>query len=439
MNISMFGAGYAGLVSGVCFSEFGNRVTMIDADEERIEMLKSGRSPVYEYGLEACLQRNIRTGRIVFSTDLRQGILHADVIFIAVGTPATGDGGDDLRAICEVAETIGIHMDRYKLIVNISTVPVGTAKRVAGIIRRALDKRGVDFGFDMASNPGFLREGRAMEDFFKPQRVLIGTESERARAMLLDVYRPLVYKEVPFVFTDMHTAEMAKYASNTFLAMKVTFMNELANLCEKLGANVQRVAEAMGADSRIGPEYLCAGPGYGGSCFPRDVRALSGAGRANNTPMRLLEATMQANEAQKQRMVDKIQKSMGVLPDKRIAVLGLTFKPETDDMREAPSLHIVENLAKKGACLRVFDPQGMDNAREAFDALGDQVAYAADAYEAAEGCDAVVLLTEWDQFAKLNLTRIKESMRGRNFFDFRNVFNRKTMEDLGFIYEGVGV
>jgi len=439
MNISMFGAGYVGLVSGVCFSEFGNRVTLIDVDTERIEMLKSGHSPVYEFGLESCLQRNIRTGRLCFSTDVRQGILQADVIFIAVGTPPAQNGSADLHAICEVAETIGMHMNGYKLIVNKSTVPVGTARQVADIIREQLNKRGAEFDFDMASNPEFLREGRAMEDFMKPQRVLIGTDSELARAALLDVYRPLVYKEVPFVFTDMHTAEMAKYASNAFLAVKITFMNEMANLCEKLGANVQQVAEAMGIDSRIGPEYLNAGPGFGGSCFPKDIHALAGVGRATKTPMRLLEATMEANEAQKQRMVDKIQNRMGVVLGKQIAVLGLTFKPETDDMREAPAIHIVEALAKKGARIRVFDPQGMPNARQVFSALGNQIEYAADVYEAVAGCDATVLLTEWEQFAKLNLTRVKESMCGRNFFDFRNVFKRKTMEDLGFEYEGIGV
>lgn len=439
MNISMFGAGYVGLVSGVCFSEFGNHVTLIDVDEERIELLKSGRVPMYEYGLEACMLRNIRSGRLEFSTDFRHGVLQADTIFIAVGTPPAKNGTADLQAIMEVAETVGRHMDGYRLVVNKSTVPVGTAQQVAGIIQEQLKHRGVDYNFDIAANPEFLREGRAMEDFMKPQRVLIGADSESARSALLDVYRPLVYKDVPFVFTDTNTAEMAKYASNAFLAMKITFINEMANLCEKLGANVRHVAEAMGLDSRIGPEYLSVGPGFGGSCFPKDIRALAGMGRAAKNPMRLLEATIEANEAQKRRMVDKIQDRMGVLLGKKIAVLGLTFKPETDDMREAPAIPIIEALAQKGARLSVFDPQGMPNAAQVFGAIGSPIVYAPDPYEAVAGCDAVVLLTEWEQFIKLDLVRVLGSMSGRNFFDFRNVFNRKAMEDLGFIYEGVGV
>ena len=435
----MFGAGYVGLVSGVCFSEFGNHVTVVDVDESRIDMLRSGKAPVYEYGLEAYLQRNAAAGRLAFSTDVRRGVLSSDMLFIAVGTPSARDGCADVQAICDVAAAIGRHMDGYRLVVDKSTVPVGTAQRVAGIIREELAKRGADHEFDIASNPEFLREGRAMEDFMKPQRVLVGAETERARAKLMDAYRPLAFKEVPFVFTDTNTAEMAKYASNAFLAVKVTFMNEMANLCERMGANVQQVAEAMGIDSRIGSEYLKAGPGFGGSCFPKDTRALASMGRASDTPMRLAEAAIEANEAQKRHMVEKIGARMGDLSGRRIAVLGLTFKPETDDMREAPSVRIVEALVKKGAAVCAFDPHGMANAKEVFGAMDVGIEYASDPYEAVAGADAAVLLTEWKQFEKLDLERVGQSMRTRNFFDFRNVFERKRMEGLGFTYEGVGV
>ncbi|NLT17099.1 MAG: UDP-glucose/GDP-mannose dehydrogenase family protein [Clostridiales bacterium] len=438
-NITIFGAGYVGIVSGVCFSEFGNHVTLVDVDVSRIEMLRSGRSPIYEYGLEPYLQRNIAAGRLGFSTDVRQGVLSSEMLFIAVGTPSTTEGFADVEAICELAAMIGRHMDGYRLVVDKSTVPVGTARRVAAIIREELGKRGAHYDFDIASNPEFLREGRAMEDFMKPQRVLVGAQTDRAKAALTEAYRPLVYKDVPFVFTDTNTAEMAKYASNAFLAVKVTFINEMAILCERMGANVQQVAEAMGIDTRIGSEYLKAGPGFGGSCFPKDIRALAGMGRAASVPMRLAEAAIEANEAQKRHMVEKIEARMGDLIGKRIAVLGLTFKPETDDMREAPALHIVGALYEKGAVVSAFDPHGMTNAKEMFSPAGVEIEYSSDPYEAVAGADAVVLLTEWEQFEKLDLKSVRHKMQGRNFFDFRNVFDRKQMEGLGFEYEGVGV
>ncbi len=309
-NITIFGAGYVGIVSGVCFSEFGNHVTLVDVDVSRIEMLRSGRSPIYEYGLEPYLQRNIAAGRLGFSTDVRQGVLSSEMLFIAVGTPSTTEGFADVEAICELAAMIGRHMDGYRLVVDKSTVPVGTARRVAAIIREELGKRGAHYDFDIASNPEFLREGRAMEDFMKPQRVLVGAQTDRAKAALTEAYRPLVYKDVPFVFTDTNTAEMAKYASNAFLAVKVTFINEMAILCERMGANVQQVAEAMGIDTRIGSEYLKAGR-IRRELFSKDIRALAGMGRAASVPMRLAEAAIEANEAQKRHMVEKIEARMG--------------------------------------------------------------------------------------------------------------------------------
>lgn len=439
-DICMFGASHAGLVSGVCFAEFGNRVTLVDTDSERIDLLKSGRSPYCEYGLEGSIQRNLRMGRIVFSTDVRTAVEEADVVFIAAETRPLPGGGMDLSGVYEAAETIAKYIDAGKLIVCRSTVPVGTTRQLEEIVRAEMEKRGVFSDFEMACNPDFLREGRAMEDFMKPWRVLIGAETEHVQNVLLDVYRPLVYKEVPFVFTDTRTAEMAKYASNAFLAMKVAFINEIANLCESQNANAVKVAEVLGMDPRIGPEYLSAGPGFGGSGVPKDVRALAGMGRACKTPLRLIEAALEANEAQRQRMADKVIAALGgVILGREIAVLGLTFKPETDDVWEAPALRIVEILAQKGARVRVYDPLGMQAARAAFEAAGVAVEYAAGAYEACAGSDAVVLLTAWDQFAQLNLERVKAAMKGNHFFDFRNVFRRADMEAFGFIYDGVGV
>lgn len=431
MNIAIIGSGYVGLVTGACFAEFGVKVTCVDKDEEKISRLEKGEIPIYEPGLEELIKKNREGGRLFFTTDIAHAIEDALVIFIAVGTPPRGDGFADLSHVEMVAETIADNMNGYKVIVTKSTVPVGTGARLREIIGSRLKEQ---TDFDIVSNPEFLREGSAIEDFLHPNRVVIGTDSQQAAAILRDLYRPLYLIETPMVMTDIPTAEMVKYASNAFLATKISFINEVANLCEKVGANVQMVAKGMGLDKRIGSKFLHAGPGYGGSCFPKDVSALAQISGNHAYDFKIINAVLEVNQRQRTLMVEKIEKVLGGFEGKRVAVLGLSFKPNTDDMREAPSLSIIEALQKGGATVVASDPVAVEEAKKV---LVD-VEYASDPYAAAEGADAIILITEWNPFRNLNLERIKKGLKSPIFIDLRNVYEPKRMADLGFHYTSVG-
>ena len=433
MRVVMVGAGYAGLVSGACFAEFGAEVTCVDVDRERIDRLRAGEMPIYEPGLDDLVRRNAEGGRLRFTTGPGAEVGGADLVFIAVGTPARrGDGHADLRYVYRAAEMIAPHLEGYTVIVTKSTVPVGTAREVRRLVGAA--RPGADF--DVASNPEFLREGSAIEDFMRPDRVVLGVESARAEALLRELYRPLNLIETPILATGIESAELTKYACNAFLATKVSFINEIAALCEATGADVHAVARGMGLDGRIGRKFLHPGPGYGGSCFPKDVAALARIAAEREVPARIIEATIAVNSAQRARMCEKIRAALdGDVAGKRIGVLGLTFKPETDDMREAPSLHVLPPLIDEGAKVRAHDPHGME---EAAARLPDSVRFCGDPYEAAETADAVVLMTEWNAYRGLDLQRIRDEMRGRVFVDLRNVYEPDTMRSLGFRYCGVG-
>lgn len=433
MKISVVGTGYVGLVSGACFAEFGWNVTCIDKSAERIESLKQGIIPIYEPGLDDLVKRNVREGRLSFSLDYAPAVENSDAVFIAVGTPSRrGDGHADLTYVYAAAEEIAAHLSGYTVVVDKSTVPVGTAREVAKIIRKANPKA----DFDIASNPEFLREGSAIGDFMRPDRVVIGAESERAKALLKELYRPLYLLETPMVITTLETAELIKYASNAFLAAKISFINEISALCEKTGADIKAISKGMGLDKRIGSKFLHAGPGYGGSCFPKDVAALIRIFRDNGVEPRILEAVTEVNQNQKLRMANKIKDLLDQdLTQKNIAVLGLTFKPETDDMREAPSLVIVPELVAAGAHIKACDPQGV---REAKKLLPADVEYVDSPYDAAKDADAVIILTEWNQFRALDIQRIKKIMRGNLFADFRNIYDRELLVKAGFTYIAVG-
>jgi UDPglucose 6-dehydrogenase len=431
MNICVVGVGYVGLVTGACFAEFGLHVTCVDKDAERIGALKAGKIPFYEPGLEELVQKNSREGRLTFTTDLGAGVGGSLVIFLAVGTPPRGDGSADLSAIEEVARGIASAMDGYKVIVTKSTVPVGTGARIREIISRH-QPGPVDF--DVVANPEFLREGAAIEDFMRPNRVVIGASSPQAIAILKDLYRPLYLIETPVVVTDLTTAELIKYASNAFLATKITFINEIANLCEKVGADVHVVARAMGLDGRIGPKFLHAGPGFGGSCLPKDLRALTEVARKAGEPLDLIETVSRVNERQRARMLEKAAAAVGEVRGKTLAVLGLSFKPNTDDIREAPALDLIRGLLARGARVRAFDPAAMANAARVL----PEAEYCKDAYDAAAGADAVVLVTEWNQFRNLDLARLKGALRQPVFVDLRNVYDPRRMREQGFRYTGVG-
>ena len=429
----MVGAGYVGLVSGACFAEFGAEVTCVDVDPDRIGGLRGGAIPIYEPGLEDLVRRNATGGRLRFATGPGPEVGTADLVFIAVGTPARrGDGHADLRHVYRAAEMLAPHLRDYTVVVTKSTVPVGTAREVQRIVR---DSR-PEADFDVASNPEFLREGSAIEDFMRPDRVVLGVESTRAEALLRELYRPLNLIESPILATGIESAELTKYACNAFLATKISFINEIAALCEATGADVHAVARGMGLDGRIGRKFLHPGPGYGGSCFPKDIAALSRIAAERDVPARIVEATIAANAAQRGRMREKIRNALdGDVEDKRIGVLGLTFKPETDDMREAPSLHVLPPLIDEGARIRAHDPQGMEAAAAH---LPETVRFCADPYEVAEGADAVVLMTEWNAYRGLDLERVRDSMDGRVFVDLRNVYEPGSMRTLGFRYVGVG-
>jgi UDPglucose 6-dehydrogenase len=431
MNICVVGVGYVGLVTGTCFAEFGVDVALVDKDEDRIASLKDGRVPFFEPGLEELVRKNTREGRLTFTTDLGQAVNDALVLFICVGTPSSPDGEADLQYVREVAADIGRTMRGYKVVVTKSTVPVGTAELVRGIIREQLAG---DIPFDVASNPEFLREGAAVEDFMRPNRVVVGTDSAQAQAILKDLYRPLYLIETPVVMTNIPTAEMIKYAANAFLATKISFINEIANLCEYYGADVHHVAKAMGLDHRIGGKFLHPGPGFGGSCFPKDTRALVRLAERRGYDLQIVRAAIEVNERQGHRMVKKIETALGGLDGRTVAVLGLTFKPNTDDIREAPALFIIRELLARGARVRAFDPVGMDNAR----AVLPEVVYAQDTYDAAEGADALVLVTEWNQFRNIQWDRMTGRMKGRVVLDLRNIYDPERLREKGFTYYSVG-
>jgi UDPglucose 6-dehydrogenase len=433
MKIAMIGTGYVGLVSGVCFSDFGHEVVCVDKNPQKIEMLKAGKVPIYEPGLDALMAKNVEAGRLSFTTDLAAAVDGAEAIFIAVGTPTRrGDGHADLTYVFAAAEEIAHALKGYAVIVTKSTVPVGTNRKVEEIVRAARP----DADFDVASNPEFLREGAAIDDFMRPDRVVVGVESERAKGVMGDIYRPLFLRDFPIVYTDLESAEMIKYAANAFLATKITFINEIAALCEKVGADIKAVSKGMGLDGRIGNKFLHAGPGYGGSCFPKDTSALARIGQEHASPIHIVEAVINVNDAVKRRMIDKIVDLCGgSVNGKTVAVLGVTFKPNTDDMRDAPSLTIVPALVGAGAKVRVTDPQG----RREGEALLPGVTWVDDAYAAAEGAEAVVILTEWNEFRALDLRRLAGKGGARVMADLRNVYNREDALKAGFAaYEGVG-
>ncbi len=429
----MIGGGYVGLVSGACFADLGVEVAVVETDSTKLSALKDGRIPIYEPGLDRLVAENVRTGRLSFGDDLAAAVAGADAVFIAVGTPTRrGDGHADVSYVNAAAEQVARALTGYAVVVTKSTVPVGTGRRIAEIMRRARP----DLEFDVASNPEFLREGSAIGDFMRPDRVVIGAESERARHVMRQLYRPLYLIEAPILFTSLEAAELTKYAANSFLAMKITFINEIADLCEKVGADVHDVARGIGLDGRIGRKFLHPGPGFGGSCFPKDTLALMRIAQDWGAPSRLVEATVAVNDARKSSMAARIiQASDGSVHGKVIAVLGLTFKPETDDMRDAPSIPIVSRLAEEGATVRAYDPVGMPNAREMLPA---SITFCADAYDAATGADVLVVVTEWNEFRALAPGRLRELMRGRLVMDLRNVFEPTAFEEAGMEYRGVG-
>lgn len=438
-KISVIGSGYVGLVVGTCLADFGLDVIIMDNDAEKIEKLKDGIIPIYEPGLEEMVKKNVYYKRLFFTNSMEYAVENSEVIFIAVGTPPKEDGSADLKYVMDVAEQIGQFINGYKVIVDKSTVPIGTGQKVKKIVNECLRRRNKNYEFDVVSNPEFLREGSAVQDFTHPDRVVIGCESEKAENIMKSVYRVLYLNETPFIDTNIETAEMIKYACNAFLATKITFINEIANLCEKVNANVQDVAKAMGKDGRISSKFLHAGPGYGGSCFPKDTKALASIAREHDEKMSVIETVIEANERQKLRMVDKIENALGSVNGKTIAILGITFKPKTDDMREAPSLVICNELVKRGAKLRIFDPEGEKEGKWRFKKIIESINFCEDEYKAVENADALAIITEWHQFRNMNLKRIKENMRGNTFLDFRNIYNKDAINNIGMIYFGVGI
>ncbi len=432
MRIAMIGTGYVGLVSGVCFSEFGVDVVCVDKDSSKIDKLHGGEIPIYEPQLDSLVEKNVEAGRLSFTTDLTEGVTDADAVFIAVGTPSRrGDGHADLTYVYEAAREIARAMTGYTVIVTKSTVPVGTGDEVEAIMR----EENPDGDFDVVSNPEFLREGSAIEDFMRPDRVVIGAHSDRAKEVMRSLYRPLFVLETPILFTARRTAELIKYAANTFLATKITFINEIADLCEELGADVQDVSKGIGLDGRIGGKFLHAGPGYGGSCFPKDTLALVRTAQDANSPIRIVETVVDINEKRKQSLVDRVRKAAGGdLTGKKVAVLGLTFKPNTDDMRDSPSLDLVPALVDACAEVRAFDPKGMEEAKH----MMEGVTWCANAYEAIEGTDVLAIVTEWNEFRNLDLDRIKSLMTAQVLVDLRNIYNPKDMAAAGFDYHCIG-
>ena len=435
MNIAIVGTGYVGLVSGTCFAEMGVNVTCVDINEAKINSLLSGNIPIYEPGLEEMVLRNHKEGRLRFTTDLSSCLDDVEIVFSAVGTPPDEDGSADLQYVLEVARTVGRYMNKYLVLVTKSTVPVGTAKKVKAVIQEELDKRGVNIPFDVASNPEFLKEGAAIKDFMSPDRVVVGVESEKAKEMMSRLYRPFLLNNFRVIFTDIPSAEMIKYAANSMLATRISFMNDIAKLCELVGADVNMVRKGIGADSRIGSKFLYPGCGYGGSCFPKDVKALIKTAEKKGYSMRVLKAVEEVNEAQKSILFSKLRRHFETLEGKTIALWGLAFKPETDDMREATSLVMIDLLRKAGATVKVFDPVAMDECRRR---IGDQVVYAKDMYEAVIDADALLLLTEWKQFRLPSWAVIRKVMKQPLLLDGRNIYDAVELKEQGFEYECIG-
>ncbi len=438
MRIAVVGTGYVGLVTGTCFSEMGVHVTCVDVDERKIAALKEGNIPIYEPGLETLVKKNFKSGRLRFTTSLEDVINDVEIIFIAVGTPPDEDGSADLKYVLEVARTIGAHINHYAVVVTKSTVPVGTARKVKSTIQAELLRRNVNIDFDVASNPEFLKEGNAVKDFMSPDRVVVGVESERARKLMARLYKPFMIVSDRLIFTDIPSAEMIKYAANSMLATRISFMNDIANLCELVGADVNMVRKGIGSDTRIGKKFLYAGCGYGGSCFPKDVKALIRTAADNGYAMRVLQAVEDVNADQKLILYNKLVKFYGdesLLQGKTFCIWGLAFKPETDDMREAPSLVLIDLLIKAGAIVKVYDPVAMDECRRR---LGDKVIYASDMYEAVEGCDALLLVTEWKELRMPHIDTLLHKMRGRLILDGRNILDGEELQQAGFEYHCIG-
>jgi len=432
MHIAIIGTGYVGLVTGACFAEFGVFVTCVDKDQEKIEKLKKGIIPFYEPGLDDIVKRNLKEDRLKFTTQIDEAVNEALVIFIAVGTPPRGDGSANLEYVEEVAKEIAKNMTSYKVIVTKSTVPVGTGAKIKEIIKQHLEK---PVEFDIVSNPEFLREGSAVEDFIRPNRVVIGAESEQAIAIMKDLYKPLYLIETPFVITDIPTSELIKYATNSFLATKISYINEISALCEAVGANVNTVAKAMGLDGRIGPKFLHAGIGFGGSCLPKDTMAMVKIAEEKGVKLNIVKAAIEANQRQRERLTEKIINAFNNNIDgKVIGILGLSFKPNTDDIREAPAIYIIQTLQKKKAIIKVYDPAAMENTKNIF----PEIVYCSDAYSVAKNADALVVVTEWNQFRNLDLEKLKTLMKGDLFFDFRNIYDPQRVKQSGFKYFGVG-
>ena len=437
MNIAIVGTGYVGLVTGTCFSEMGVDVTCVDINEAKIKALQGGVMPIYEPGLESLVLKNVEAGRLHFTTDLTACLDNVSIVFSAVGTPPDEDGSADLRYVLDVARTVGRSINKYTLLVTKSTVPVGTAQKVKAVIQEELDKRGVTIPFDVASNPEFLKEGAAIKDFMAPDRVVVGIESDHARKLMERLYRPFVLNGYPILFMDIPSAEMTKYAANAMLATRISFMNDIANLCEVVGADVESVRKGIGSDSRIGKHFLYAGCGYGGSCFPKDVKALLHTGKENGYTMRVIEAVEEVNETQKSIVFEKVNKLFNNdLKGKIVAVWGLAFKPETDDMREAPALVVIDKLVKAGAIVKVYDPIAMDECKRR---IGNQVEYAKDMYDVVVDADALLLITEWKQFRLPSWKCIKRLMRGNIMIDGRNIYDMKEIEEEYFVYSRIGL
>lgn len=436
MKIAIVGTGYVGLVTGTCFSEMGVDVTCVDVQTEKIENLKKGIIPIYEPGLEDMVHHNYQAGRLKFSTDLAECLDEVEVVFSAVGTPPDEDGSADLKYVLEVARTIGRNIHKYVLVVTKSTVPVGTAQKVKAAIREELDKRGVEVEFDVASNPEFLKEGNAVDDFMKPDRVVVGVESDRAKSLMERLYKPFMMNNYRLIFTDIPSAEMIKYAANSMLATRISFMNDIANLCELVGADVNMVRKGIGADSRIGSKFLYPGCGYGGSCFPKDVKALIKTAEKNGYSMRVLKAVEEVNERQKAILFEKLMKHFdGDLKGKRIALWGLAFKPETDDMREAPALVLIDKLVGAGATVKAYDPIAMNECKRR---IGDKVLYATDMYDAVLDADALLLVTEWKEFRVPSWGVLKKTMRQAIIIDGRNIYDKEELDGLEIVYRGIG-
>ncbi len=431
MKIAVIGSGYVGLVTGACFAEFGVNVTCLDIDRDKIEMLNKGGVPIYEPGLDNIIERNVKEGRLTFSTDIPEGVRNSLVIFIAVGTPEKEDGSADLQHVMNVAKNIAPHINDYKVIVTKSTVPVGTGR----IVRKTIaENQKEPVEFSVVSNPEFLREGSAINDFMRPDRVVIGVEDARAEKVMKDLYNPLYLIEVPFVVTNLESSELIKYASNAFLAVKISYINEVADICDAVGADVHKVAKGMGLDGRISPKFLHPGPGFGGSCFPKDTKALIDIAKQQGLKNEVVSAAVKVNANRPAQMVEKIERTMEGVSGKTIGILGLSFKPNTDDMREAPALHIVGSLQKKGAKIKAYDPVAMENASR----LIKDVEFCENEYDTAEGSDSIVILTEWNQFRKLELKRIYDLMKSPVLIDLRNVYEPEDMRERGFKYCCIG-